>query len=92
MPRLLLMLTTFIASDLLKKILLGAGIGLASGMIFKTVLNIFIDKMIVSLGGVGGQFLQLCGLFGLDKCLSIIIGALAMRAAIMAMQISFTKA
>lgn len=92
MPRLVLMLVSFIASDLLKKILVGAGIGVLTGAIFKTVLNIFINKMILSLGGVGAQFLQLCGLFGLDKCLSIIIGALAMRAAIMAMQISFTKA
>ena len=91
MPALLIAVFTFITGDLIKKLLLGAGIGLASGAIFKAVLNVFIDKMITSLGGVGSSFLQLCGLFGLDKCLSIIVGALAMRAAIMAMQLSFSK-
>ena len=91
MPALLIALVAFISKDLIKKLLLGAGIGIASGFVFKTVLNIFIDKMINSLSGVGASFLQLCGLFGLDKCLSIIVGALAMRAAIMAMQLSFSK-
>ena len=90
MPAIIIAIIAYISKDLIKKLLIGAGIGIVSGAIFKAVLSTFIDHMSTSLSGVGGAVLQLCGLFGVDKALSIIIGALAMRAAIMAMQLSFS--
>lgn len=91
MPALIIAIISFITSDLIKKLLLGAGIGIVAGTVFKFALNIFVDKLIHSFGGLPAGVLQLMGLLGIDKALSIIIGALAMRAAIQAMQLSFSK-
>lgn len=92
MPQLLILIGGYLASDLLRKVLLSAGLGLASGAFFTILINLYIDKAVNSLGQIPASILGLLGLFGFDKALSIIIGALVMRASINAMQISFRKA
>lgn len=89
---LLLLVGGFLASDLLRRVLLSAGLGLATAAFFTTILNIYIDRVINNLGGMPASVLGLLGLFGFDKALSIIIGALVMRASINAMSISVRKA
>ena len=91
MARLLMLIGGYLSASLLKKLLLGAGIGIASGMFFNTLLNMYITKMMDSLGGMPSSIFGLLGKFGFDQALSVIIGALACRAAINAMQLSFTK-
>jgi hypothetical protein len=86
-----MLLAGYISADLIKKVLLGAGIGIASGAFFNTLLTMYITKMMNSLGGIPASILGLLGKFGFDQALSVIIGALACRAAINAMQLSFTK-
>lgn len=81
----------------LKKILLGAGIGVASGVIFFKILNYYIDKLVNSLSyfGTAGEFgiiaINLFGLAGLDIAMSIIIGAYVVKFTIKKTQI-FLKA
>lgn len=91
MPALLITLIGFISVDLIKKLLIGAGIGLATAAFFNLLLQYVIEKLITNLGGIPADILKILGLFGLDKALSIIIGALFLRATIEAGKLSFKK-
>lgn len=81
----------------LKKILLGAGLGVASSAISFMVLNYYIGKLINHLSnfGVAGQFghgvIALFGIAGLDVALSIIIGAYVVKFTIKKTRVFLTK-
>lgn len=90
MPALLIALVTFISSDLIKRLLIGAGIGLAASAVSKVILNLIVSKLIASFSGFPASILQLLGILGVDKFISIQIGAYAMAAAIIAMRLTFT--
>lgn len=92
MPAIIVAALTFLTADLIKKLLIGAGLGLAAATFFKVLIQMYVDRAVQNIGALPGTVLQLLGLFGLDKALSIIIGALIMRAAINAMSISISKA
>lgn len=82
----------FITADLIKKLLISAGFAVVATILFNQLIQYFIGKAVSNLGGLSGSFIGLLGLFGLDKAISIIIGALVMRASIMALNLSFKKA
>ena len=91
MGRILWLVGTYLSADFIRKILFSAGIGLASAAFFNTIIGLYLDKAINSYSGLPAAILGLMGLFGFDKALSVIIGALVIRASINAMSISFTK-
>lgn len=90
MLKLFYLIGGYLTADLLKKVLFGAGIGVASYAFFNSLINMYIDRAINNLGGIPASAIQLLGLFGLDKALSVIIGALVIRASINAMQIGLS--
>ena len=75
----------------LKALLLGAGIGLASAGVSLVVINYFISKITETTGSIGYGVAGIFGLAGLDKALSIIIGAYVLKAMLTQGSLSFKK-
>lgn len=74
-----------------KKILVGLGVGLASGLITLQVINYYIDQ-IQQQAGMLGAMASILHLGGLDKAISVIIGACVIRATLSAVKLSLVKA
>lgn len=64
---------------LLKNVLTGAGLTLATGGAILTALNTAINQFKGSLGQVSASLLQLAGVAGFDIAFSIVLGAIAAR-------------
>jgi len=75
----------------IKSLLAGAGIGLAATGISLIVINYFISKIVQSTGSIGYGVAGLFGIAGLDKALSIIIGAYVLKAMLQQGSLSFRK-
>lgn len=73
-----------------KKVLVGAGLGLVSGGTVLLVVNYYVAK-IVSQAGALGTMAGILHLAGVDKAISIIIGAIVIRATIAATKLSLIK-
>lgn len=81
----------------LKKMLLGAGLSLASFAIVFTVINYYIGKVMQALnhfgtiGQLGNIGLALLGIAGVDTSLSIVIGAYIVKFTIKKSQVFLSK-
>ncbi len=75
----------------IKKLLLGAGIGLASAGVSLIVINYFISKIVEVSGSIGYGVVGIFGLAGIDKALSIIIGAHVLKVMLSQGKLSFKK-
>lgn len=71
-------------------LLVGAGLGLATGAIVLTVINYYIGKITASAGALG-DMAAILHLGGMDAAISIIIGAVVVRATLSATKLSLTK-
>lgn len=80
-----------LTAGLAKRVLVGAGLGLASGVITLTVINFYIAK-IQAQSGTLGDMAAILHIGGLDTAISIIIGACVVRASLMAAKLSIIKA
>lgn len=74
-----------------KRVLVGMGLGLASGAIVLTVINYYVNKIVVSAGALG-DMAAILHLAGMDVAVSIVIGAVIVRASIGATKLSLSKA
>ena len=74
-----------------KRVLVGMGLGLASGAIVLTVINYYINKIVASAGRLG-DMAAILHLAGMDVAVSIVIGAVIVRATIGATKLSLSKA
>ncbi|MBF2720645.1 DUF2523 domain-containing protein [Psychrobacter sp. NG254] len=74
-----------------KRVLLGMGLGLASGAIVFAVINYYVNKIVVSAGALG-DMAAILHLAGMDAAVSIVIGAVIVRATIGATKISLSRA
>lgn len=91
MGKILSLVLANFAGSAIKKLLLGAGLGIATGAIVLTVLNFYIGK-VQQQAGLLGDMAGIAHLGGLDVALSIIIGAVVVRATLQATKIFVTKA
>ena len=92
MPRLILLLAGFILSGAVKKILVGAGLGLVSMTVIQTLFDTYFDRVLhYSTYGFDSTVIQLLGLAKIDACLSIIFGAVFARVAVNAMSLALSK-
>jgi hypothetical protein len=87
----LFMFGAWLLSSFAKKVLLGAGVALVSAAGINLVLTGFINKAINASSAVDPTYLGLLAISGVDKAISIIIGALIARAAIVATDMSIKK-
>lgn len=71
-------------------LLAGAGLGLASGLIVLTVINYYINKIVQSAGALG-DMAALLHIGGMDTAISIVIGAVVVRATLSATKLSLTR-
>lgn len=71
-------------------VLTSLGIGFASGAITLVVVNYYIGK-IVAQAGFLGDMAAILHLGGLDKAVSIIIGAIVIRTSLAASKLSLAK-
>lgn len=74
-----------------KRVLVGAGLGLASGAIVLTVVNYYVGKITAQAGALGSMA-GILHLAGMDKAISIIIGAVVVRATLQSTKLSLIKA
>ena len=91
MTRVLFMLGSWLLSNFAKKVLLGAGVALTSTAVIQSVLGAFISKAINASSSIDPTYLGLLAISGLDHAISIVIGALIARAAIVATQVTVSK-
>lgn len=91
MGKLLTLILGDFAGTALKKLLVGAGIGIVTGAIVLTVLNYYIGK-IQQQAGFLGDMAGIAHLGGLDTAISVIIGAVVVRATLGATKLSIVKA
>lgn len=91
MPAFLLPVLYIFASSFLSRVLVGAGLGLATASFVLTFVNYYIDKAINNLNGAGAAVLGLLGLSGTDVALSIVLGALVARTTIDSLNIRLVK-
>jgi hypothetical protein len=84
-------LGSWLLSNFAKKVLLGAGVAIISTAVIQTVLTSFINKAINASSSIDHTYLGLLAISGLDQAISIVIGALIARAAIVATETSIRK-
>lgn len=74
-----------------KRVLVGMGLGLASGAIVLAVINYYVNKIVASAGALG-DMAAILHLAGMDVAISIVIGAVIVRASIGATKLSLSRA
>lgn len=73
-----------------KRVLLGMGLGLASGAATLLVINYYVNKIVASAGALG-DMAAILHIGGMDTAISIIIGAIIVRATLGATKLSLSK-
>ena len=71
-------------------VLAGAGLGLASGALVLTVINYYINQISSSAGALG-DMAAILHIGGMDTAISIVIGAVVVRAFLGATKLSLVK-
>lgn len=75
----------------IKKALAGAGIALTSMSFVLVIFNYFVTKLFESISLLDDDLVNLFGLFGVDKALSIVVGAYTIRLMILSSKLAITK-
>ncbi|MCO8058163.1 DUF2523 family protein [Acinetobacter towneri] len=92
MPRLILILVGFILSSFIKKILVGAGLGIVTYNFLTYVFDQFMHHVFISHYGVfSGLAVTFMKLSGLDQALSIILSAYTVLIGIKALGVSLAR-
>lgn len=91
MGKIIFTIGTYLLGSALKRILVGAGLGLVSSQVILSITNTYIGKAITNLNFSAGPALQFLGLSGADVALSVLIGALIARATLEASKIGLKK-
>lgn len=91
MHKLLLTVAAFVLSSALKKMIVGAGLGVTSMLFIQSLFQRYYDHVLHSAGSFQHNVVMFIGLSQLDQALSIIIGAVFARVAINAMTLAITK-
>ncbi|MGB2784566.1 DUF2523 family protein [Psychrobacter sp.] len=79
------------SSGFLKKLLTGAGLGIASTAGVTVLINQYIDNLRTSTGGLSVELLAILNLAGVDFVISIILSAVVTRIALNSANLSLTK-
>lgn len=74
-----------------KNALIGSGFGVASSLFISTLISSFIQKSLTSFSSLSGTVAAYIGLSGFDVYLSIVVGALIMKATIASLSLSIVK-
>lgn len=91
MGKLLFLVGSFLLKGSVKSALLGAGLGLASAVVMKTVLERYINQALQSMQGIDSIVASFLHLSGFDIALSVVIGALIARVTMNSMKLSLIK-
>ena len=92
MGKLLFVVGQLLLGSAVKRLLLGAGLGLVSSQIILAIVRQFIDQGLNGLFSGGGVVLSFLGMSGCDVALSVLIGAVIARATINSMGLTLKKA
>ena len=91
MGKLIYSFLTLLLGSSFRRVLVGAGLGLASSVGIKALLDNYITSYISNLNSISSNILSILGLAGIDTAISVIIGALITRATIKSLSLSLTK-
>lgn len=91
MGKILFTIGSYLLGTALKRILIGAGLGLVSSQAILSIINIYIQKATNNMNFGAGTVMQFLGLSGADIALSVLIGALIARATLEASKIGLKK-
>jgi ABC-type cobalamin transport system permease subunit len=89
--RLLYWVISFVLGSALKRILVGAGLAIASSQIILSIINVYINKALSGMSTGASSAMAFLGLSGADVAISILIGALIARATMEAMNLGLKK-
>lgn len=67
---------------------MGAGLGLTSGAVVLVVFNYYLTKFINAFDMIDSDYIGLLGLMGVDKAVSMIVGAYVIRLTILSTRLS----
>lgn len=91
MLRLLTIFGEWLLNGSLKKILLGAGLGLGSAAVSLTAIQTYINRVVSVSSGFSSDMLALCALSGADIALSSILGAIVYKLTVGAAKLSLVR-
>ncbi len=90
MPALLLKILAWVVSGAIAKVLLSTGFGIGTAIYIKQLTDQYIQRAITNLSATA-DIAGLMALSGMDVALSIVIGAITIRATIAALGLTFFK-
>lgn len=91
MPAIILMVLTWFTRYLILKFLVLLGIGVASYTIVQYFFDKYVNAGLSQLGSMGNDFSYFIGLSHLDHAISIVLGAMSVRAFMMAAKAMIAK-
>ena len=91
MARILLLVFGFVLESAIKRLLVGAGLGLVSMITIQTYFDQKLQQAINQTGAFDNWVLGLLAIAKMDTCLSIIVAAVIARVAISSAQLSLKK-
>lgn len=91
MGKLLFLVGSYLLKGSVKTALAGAGLGLASAVVMKTVLERYINQALQQMQGFDAVVASFLHLSGFDVALSVVIGALIARVTMNSMKLSLVK-
>lgn len=91
MPALLVVLLTWFTKYLVVKALVLLGIGVASYTIIQYLFDKYINAGLVQLGAMGSDLSYLIGIAHIDHAISIVLGAMSVRAFLIAVKAVIAK-
>lgn len=91
MKALLFGLFSWVLEKGFKKILIALGVSVVASTVIQTILDQYIKNAVMSTQSIDGQYLGLLHISGVDRAISIIIGALVARATLMAYSATIVK-
>lgn len=91
MGKILFTIGTYLLGSAVKRILIGAGLGLVSSQVILSIIDIYINKAMNNMSFGASTAIQFLGISGADVALSVLIGALITRATLEASKIGLKK-
>jgi len=91
MVGLLIRLSAFIASGLIFRLLSGIGISIFTMHTINNIFQNYIQNAYSAVGGFSPTVLAYMGVAGLDKCFTVIVGALTFAVYLRSLSLIFTR-
>lgn len=91
MPAIIVTILAWFSRYAVLKVLLYLGIGIGSYAIIQLFFDKYVNAALMQMGGLPSDLMYLVGISKIDKAISIVIGAMMVRAFIVSMRTMIAK-